>query len=101
MTRDEIIRELRGRTPGHALLVEGSRNNDSVNLAIVAYADSSDREGLRIEELNERIVKLIDDEDLPVNDETDWGYLEDKCGTLMPYLRRWYDTGDIYQFAVI
>lgn len=97
MTRDEIIEELRG----HTLLVEGSRNNDSVNLAIVAYADSSDRGGLRIGELNDRIVKLIESEKLETDDDTDWGYLEDKCGTLMPYLRRWYDTGDIYQFAVI
>ena len=95
MTREEVMRDLRS---GY-VLIEGSRNDDAVNLAIVAYDDA----GGNVEsadQLNELARDLIDDEKIPVSPGSDFGYLEEKCEVLMNYLPSWYATGDIYSYAI-
>lgn len=96
MNTKDIIKGLRGRD----LLVEGSRNNDSVNLAIVAYADE-DGEVYSDEHLLAAIIRIIKEEGLSLKDGvSDIGYLEEKCKVLMHYLPDWYNTGDIYGYAI-
>ena len=97
MNAKDIIKELKGRD----LLVEGSRNNDSVNLAILAYADE-DGDIDNGADLLTKIMRIIKEEKLILEDGvSDIGYLEKKCNTLMEYLPGWYDTGDIYNYAII
>ena len=95
MNAKDIIKELKGRD----LLVEGSRNNDSVNLAILAYADE-DGDITTGADLLAAIIRIVKEEKLILEDGvSDIGYLEEKCNVLMDYLPEWYDTGDIYNYA--
>ena len=99
MNRAELIDRLSKRD----LMVEGHRNDDAVNLAIIAYDDCGGaiHSGMS---LFEAIIELIDKEDeLPnrMAPSFDEDYLQDKCYTLIGYLPVWYDTGDIYGFAII
>ena len=96
MSAKDIIKGLKGRD----LLVEGSRNNDSVNLAILAYADEDGKID-DAEDLLAVIIGIIEEEDLILKDGvSDIGYLEEKCKVLMRYLPDWYNTGDIYGYAI-
>ena len=95
MTRDEVLQELRS---GY-VLIDGSRNNDAVNLAIVAY-DDADGQIECSDQLNDMIKELIDEEKIPVSPGSDFEYLEEKCEVLMDYLPSWYATGDIYSYAI-
>lgn len=96
MNRSDIIKSLKK----YNVLINGSRNNDAVNLAIVAYDD--DPSIASAADLVDAIVKLIRSEELSSDEAaSDWGYLEDKAPTLMEYLPQWYDTGDIYSYAII
>ena len=95
MTREQIIQALR---TGYVLL-DGSRNDDAVNLAIVAYDDAGGKVESE-EQLSELIRDLIDKEKIPVSKNSDFEYLEEKCEVLMDYLPSWYDTGDIYSYAI-
>lgn len=99
MNRAELIDRLSKRD----LMVEGHRNDDAVNLAIIAYddCDGAIPDGMS---LFEAIIELIDKESKLPNctvPSFDEDYLQDKCCTLMEYLPVWYDTGDIYGFAII
>lgn len=96
MTREEVMKGLRS---GY-VLIDGCRNNDAVNLAIVAY-DDADGNIESADQLNESIRDLIDEGKIPVNPGSDFEYLEEKCEVLMDYLPSWYDTGDIYSYAII
>lgn len=98
MNRADLIDRLSKRD----LMVDGHRNDDAVNLAIIAYDDA----GGTIQSwksLFEAIIELIDKEPKLVRSfpSFDEEYLEDKCLTLMGYLPAWYDMGDIYDFAII
>lgn len=96
MNRSDIIGELKT----HDLLIKGSRNDDAVNLAIVAYGD--DPSISNSAELVGAMVRLIKSEKLSVDEvASDWGYLENKASVLIDYLPRWYHVGDIYSFAII
>lgn len=95
MTREEVVKGLRT----HYVLIDGCRNNDAVDLAIVAY-DDADGNIESADQLNESIKDLIDDEKIPVSPGSDFEYLEEKCETLMDYLPSWYATGDIYSYAI-
>lgn len=96
MNVKDIIKELKGRD----LLVDGSRNNDSVNLAIVAYADE-DGDIDDADDLLAVIMRIVKEENLTLKDGvSDIGYLEEKCKVLMAYLPDWYNTGDIYGYAI-
>lgn len=96
MNREAVISKLKERP----ILNEGSRNDDAANLAIVAYADAGG-EIANSTQLMSRIQDLIEDEKIPTNDETDLIYLTDKVAILCRYLSDWYDTGDIYAYAII
>ena len=95
MTRDEVLQELRS---GY-VLIDGSRNNDAVNLASVAY-DDADGQIESDDQLNDMIRDLIDEEKIPVSPGSNFEYLEEKCEVLMDYLPSWYATGDIYSYAI-
>ena len=95
MTREEVVQSLRS---GY-VLIDGCRNNDAVNLAIVAY-DDADGNIESADQLNDMIRKLIDDEKIPVSPGSDFEYLEEKCEVLMDYLHGWYAMGDIYSYAI-
>ena len=96
MNRETVISELKK----HPILNEGNRNNDAVNLAIVAYADNEGKL-LTSSKLYEAIDELINKENIPTNTLMDLDYLEEKCKVLMGYLPYWYNTGDIYSYAII
>ena len=95
MTREEIVQALR---TGYVLL-DGSRNDDAVNLAIVAYDDADGKVEYK-DQLKDLIWDLINEEKIPVSKNSDFEYLEEKCEVLMDYLPQWYDTGDIYSYAI-
>lgn len=95
MTREEVMRDLRS---GY-VLIDGCRNNDAVDLAIVAYDDAKGQIESE-DQLNDMIRDLIDDEKIPVSPGSDFEYLEEKCEVLMDYLPSWYATGDIYSYAI-
>ena len=96
ITRERVLEEIKSSP----ILIEGHRNDDAVNLAIVAYADHEG--GLSTDsELYEAIKELISEEDIPTNALMDLGYLKKKCWVLMDYLPGWYNTGDIYAYAII
>ena len=95
MNKETVLSKLKERP----VLNEGSRNNDAVNLAIIAYADAGG-EIANSTQLMSRIQDLIENEKIPMNDDTDLLYLTDKVATLCQYLSDWYDTGDIYSYAI-
>lgn len=95
MTREEVVQSLRS---GY-VLIDGNRNNDTVNLAIVAY-DDADGNIESADQLNDMIRELIDDEKIPVSLGSNFEYLKKKCEVLMDYLPSWYATGDIYSYAI-
>ena len=92
-----LLKEMEGRD----LLIQGSRNNDAVNLAILAYDE--DPNITRGVDLFNAIIKMVNDNpNLMLEDAiSDIAYLENKCNVLIDYLPGWYDTGDIYQYAII
>lgn len=94
--REDLLEKLKSKPA----LVDGSRNDDAVNMAIIAYSDA---EG-EIDGSSKLFVKVMDlmrDEEIPTSSETDIEYLSDKCAVLMNYLPGWYRTGDIYAFAIV
>lgn len=96
ITRGQVLETIKS----HPILIEGHRNDDAVNLAIVAYADHEG--GLSTgSELYEAIDDLVSRVNIPTNALMDLDYLKDKCGVLMDYLPEWYNTGDIYAYAII
>lgn len=96
MTREELIKHLSERD----LLIEGHRNDDSVNLAILAY-DLNDGNIDGSQALYQKIMDVISEEGFAICHKTELRYLTDKCAVLIRYLPTWYDTGDIYQYAII
>ena len=92
-----LLKEMEGRD----LLVDGSRNNDAVNLAILAYAEDPDISTGA--DLFNAIMKMINENKklMLADGSSDIGYLESKCNVLIEYLPSWYDTGDVYQYAII
>lgn len=91
---EHVLRELRHKP----LLVEGSRNDDSVNLAIVAWYKHGPFPGWR--NLYDSVIETADEYLLDMGD-ADLDYLEDKCRTLIEYLPKWEANGDVLDFAII
>lgn len=91
---EHVLRKLRNKP----LLVEGSRNDDSVNLAIVAWYKHGPFLGWR--DLYDSIIETADRYLLDMGD-ADLDYLEDKCRTLIEYLPKWEARGDVLDFAII
>lgn len=96
ITRGQVLETIKS----HPILIEGHRNDDAVNLAIVAYADNEGKVFTGIK-LYEAIDELICKENIPTNALMDLDYLKDKCKVLIGYLPGWYNTGDIYAYAII
>lgn len=96
MDRTTVMKKLRD----HVLLLEGSRNDDCVNLAIVACMDCDCKIADELD-LEERIKELIETDGLMTTPGSDMAYLRDKCDTLFNYIFDWYDTGDMYGYAII
>lgn len=96
MTRGDIIHGI--KSCGYVLM-EGSRNDDAVNLAIVVY-DDAEGNVETADQLYELVTVLIDYENMEVSKASDFEYLKDKCEVLMEYLPQWYATGDIYGYAI-
>lgn len=92
-----LMKEMEGRD----LMIEGSRNNDAVNLAILAYDEDP---GISTgADLFNAIIKMINENPklMLADGSSDIGYLERKCNVIIDYLPDWYDTGDIYDYAII
>lgn len=94
MDRKELIEYMKQAD----LLVEGNRNNDAVDLAILAYDANPD---MKTDiELFKACVTMAKDLHLPEGEQTDWDYMQSKCAVLIRYLPDWYNTGDIYGYAI-
>ena len=96
ITRERVLEEIKHRP----ILIEGHRNDDAVNMAIVAYADHKGELSTG-SDLHAAIGKLIDEENLMTSALMDIDYLRDKCDVLIGYLPGWYNTGAIYEYAII
>ena len=70
----------------HDLLVEGNRNNDSVNLAILGYERATTPL-----ELFEEIAEAMKREGIKFCEDSDVEYLEEKCAVLIDYVPSWAD----------
>lgn len=88
-----VIAPMRGRE----IIVEGTRNNDCVNLAIVAWADHGPFDTPA--QLCDGIYDVIN-EYLLDGSYIDTDYLEEKCDTLMHYLPEWARSGDVYDYVI-
>lgn len=90
---EPLLRAMRGRP----VITEGTRNNDCVNLAIIAWAKRGPfyTTAQLFHGINEVIVEYLLD-----GSETDNGYLLDKCRVLMEYLPHWAED-DIWSYAII
>lgn len=87
-----LLRTMRGRE----VITEGHRNDDCVNLAIIAWAKKGPFASAG--ELLQGINEVIDEYLLDGSD-TDNDYLLDKCRVLMEYLPRWAED-DIWSYAI-
>lgn len=90
---EPLLRTMRGRP----VITEGTRNNDCVNLAIIAWVKcgpfhTPDQLRWGIEDTIEKYG--LDGEYI------DEDYLIDKCHLLMRYLPKWAQCHDIWEFAI-
>lgn len=92
MPEEPLLREMRGRP----VVTEGHRNDDCVNLAIIAWAKRGPFASVAA--LESAIVEVIDEYMLD-GEYVDHDYLEDKCRVLMEYLPGWA-AGDIWDYAI-
>lgn len=89
---EPLLRAMRGRP----VITEGHRNDDCVNLAIIAWAKKGPFS--MVHELESAIVEVIDEHMLDGSC-TDNDYLIDKCAVLMDYLPGWAED-DIWDYAI-
>lgn len=92
--QEPLLRTMRGRP----VIVEGSRNDDCVNLAIIAYAENSSisTTGALQDAIMETVDKYLLD-----GSEIDMEYLEDKCAVLLSYLPEWEASGNIFAYGIV
>lgn len=90
---ESLLRKMRCRP----VIVEGTRNDDCVNLAIIAWAKKGPFEtaGQLLQGINEVIEEYLLDGEYTDND-----YLLDKCRVLMEYLPGWAEY-NIWDYAII
>lgn len=89
---EPLLQAMRGRP----VITEGHRNDDCVNLAIIAWVKHGPFRNTAA--LLQGIRDVID-EYLLDGAYTDDDYLVDKCAVLMEYLPRWADDG-IWEYAI-
>ena len=86
------------RMRGYPIVTEGTRNDDCVNLAIVAYAENPGIEttgALQDAMLATARKYMLDDSEI------DMEYLEHKCAVLLPYLPEWEASGNIFDYGIV
>lgn len=91
--KEPLLRAMRGRP----VITEGTRNNDCVNLAIIAWVERGPY--ITPGQLLQGIRDTIEEYDLD-GEYIDEDYLIDKCHLLMRYLPRWAQCHDIWEFAI-
>ena len=89
---EPLLRKMRGRP----VITEGHRNDDCVNLAIIAWAKNGPF--MTTAQLLQGIRDTIE-EYLLDGSEVDDTYLVDKCAVLMEYLPHWAED-DIWSYAI-
>lgn len=89
---EPLLREMRGRP----VITDGHRNDDCVNLAIIAWAKKGPF--ATASALESAIGEVIEEYMLD-GEYVDHTYLSDKCRVLMEYLPGWADYG-IWGFAI-
>lgn len=91
---DPLIQRMRG----YPVITEGTRNDDCVNLAIVAYAEHPGitTTGALQDAIIETVEKYLLD-----GSEIDMEYLEDKCAVLLRYLPEWEASGNIFAYGIV
>lgn len=92
VSEEPLLRKMRGRP----VITEGHRNDDCVNLAIIAWVKKGPF--FMAHALESAIVEVIDEYMLD-GEYVDHTYLSDKCRVLMEYLPRWADDG-IWEYAI-
>ena len=90
---EPLLRKMRGRP----VITEGTRNDDCVNLAIIAWVKEGPANGPQ--NLRVKIHRVIEDYLLD-GTEIDEDYLIDKCHVLMDYLPNW-EEHDIWEYAIV
>ena len=95
---EPLLRKMRGRP----VITEGTRNDDCVNLAIIAWAKKGPFETTA--QLLQGIRDVIE-EYLLDDSEVDDAYLVDKCAVLMEYLPQWTENrwakDGIWSYAIV
>lgn len=91
---EPLLRKMRG----YPVITEGTRNNDCVNLAIIAYAEHPGIETTGA--LQDAIMETVD-KYLLDGSEIDMEYLEHKCAVLLPYLPEWEKSGNIFGYGIV
>lgn len=91
--KEPLLRAMRGCP----VITEGTRNNDCVNLAIIAWVE---RGPFASAAALESAIGEVIDEYLLDGEYVDHTYLSDKCRVLIEYLPRWA-RHDIWDFAIV
>ena len=91
--QEPLLRKMRGRE----VITEGHRNDDCVNLAIIAWVERGPF--YTPGQLLQGIMDTIEEYDLD-GEYVDEDYLGEKCGVLMEYLPHWAQD-DIWSYAII
>lgn len=89
---EPLLRKMRGRP----VIVEGTRNDDCVNLAIIAWEKHGPYS--LPSQLFLGIMRTIDEYDLD-GEYVDAVYLGEKCAVLMEYLPSWAED-EIWDYAI-
>lgn len=89
---EPLLRKMRGRP----VITEGHRNDDCVNLAIIAWVKKGP---FSMAHALESAIGEVIDEYLLDGEYVDHAYLSDKCRVLMEYLPDWADDG-IWEYAI-
>lgn len=90
--QEPLLRKMRGRE----VITEGHRNDDCVNLAIIAWVERGPF--YTPGQLRQGIEETVEEYDLDCAF-VDEDYLDEKCGVLMEYLPRWAQD-DIWSYAI-
>lgn len=81
----------------HDLMVRGSRNDDAVNISILAVCDNGVPE--TVDQLRDIIEETVSYYKLSWSDTLDESDLEDRLCVILPYLSTWEDNG-ILSYAI-
>lgn len=88
-TKNDLVMKLKDQcAKGGPLCTPGHHNDDSVNLAILAWVDMGEADSWQ--KLHANVLAVADSYMIEVSDDIDdQQYLVDKCKVLMDYLPNW------------